>query len=295
MNTLKTFQMIVNHGSFNRAAEEMNYAQSTVTMQIKKLEAELGHQLIERGKKKIRLTEAGRLFYEKSLGIVRNMEQLQTDLSGMLVGEVGNVRLGVMEPTASYRLPEILKGFLSRFPNIRISLEVANTPFLSDKLLDGDLDMAICSTPNLRTDLYFEQLFREEYVLLLPEKHPLAEKAVIAHTDLKGHRLLVTGATCPYQETHEDVLEETREHELDTMEIGSVTALKYYVEKGLGIALVPKIVLNTDSPLDGTVTRAFNSPLRMTTGLLCKTSEYPFKSANLELYQYLKEKLLEEN
>lgn len=62
LKTLKTFQTIVNFGSFNRAAEEMNYAQSTVTMQIQRLESDLGCQLLERGKQ-ITLTEAGRLLY----------------------------------------------------------------------------------------------------------------------------------------------------------------------------------------------------------------------------------------
>lgn len=71
LKTLKTFQMIVKHGSFIRAADEMNYVQSTVTMQIQKLESELGIQLIERGKK-ISLTEAGRLFYDQSLQIVKS-------------------------------------------------------------------------------------------------------------------------------------------------------------------------------------------------------------------------------
>src|SRR5689334_15719348 len=112
---MKTFHLILKYGSFNRAAEEMNYAQSTVTMQIQKLESDLGVQLIERGKT-IRLTEAGRLFYEQSLQILKSTEQLQANLTDMQAGEAGNIRLGVTEPTASHRLPEVIQGFLSRFP-----------------------------------------------------------------------------------------------------------------------------------------------------------------------------------
>lgn len=96
LKTLKTFQMIVKYGSFVRAAEEMNYVQSTVTMQIQKLESDLGVQLIERGKK-IQLTEAGRLFHDQSLQIVKSMEQLQTNLSDLKLGEAGNIRIGVTE------------------------------------------------------------------------------------------------------------------------------------------------------------------------------------------------------
>ncbi len=93
LKTLKTFQLIVSLGSFNRAAEELNYAQSTVTMQIQKLESDLGVQLIERGKG-LQLTIAGRLFHERSLQIVKDLERLQSRISDLLLGEAGHIRLG---------------------------------------------------------------------------------------------------------------------------------------------------------------------------------------------------------
>jgi DNA-binding transcriptional LysR family regulator len=165
--TLRTFQLIVKYGSFVRAAKEMNYVQSTVTMQIQNLESELGVQLIERGNgKEFRLTEAGRLFHGQSLQIVKNMEQIQTNLSNLQLGETGHIGIGATEPTASYRLPGILKGFMSRYPNIRISVEFANTPMLSERILRGDFDFSLCSAPDLGTDLYFEPLFKEEFVAL---------------------------------------------------------------------------------------------------------------------------------
>jgi len=291
LKTLKTFQMIEKYGSFARAAEEMNYAQSTVTMQIQKLESDMGVRLIERGKK-IRLTEAGRLFYEQSVQIVKNMEQLQTNLSDFRLGEAGNIRLGVTEPTASYRLPEILKRFLTHYPKIRISVDIANTPTLCERLLKGSLDMALCSAPDLGSDLYFEPLFKEKFAILMPDNHPLSQKAVIAPDDIRGHRLLITSATCPYRRKLEMVLQESGNISLDTMEIGSMTALKYYVECGLGIALVPEIVLKT-VPAGTTVRTISGSLIDMTFGILCTTSEYPLKLANLKLYQFFKQELCE--
>ncbi|MCY9695878.1 LysR family transcriptional regulator [Paenibacillus alginolyticus] len=291
LKTLKTFQLIVKYGSFNRAADEMNYVQSTVTMQIQKLESELGVQLIERGKK-IRLTEAGKLFYEQSLQIVKNVDQLQTNLSDLQLGERGNIRLGVTEPTASYRLPVILERFLSQFPKIRISVEFGNTPTLSERLLKGDIDLALCSAPDLGSELYFEPLFREKFEVLMPENHPLAQKAVIAPEDICGHRLLITSATCPYRRKLEMVLQESGNIPIDTMEIGSMTALKHYVESGLGIALVPEIILKP-MPL-GTTTRPMSGSLiDMPFGILSKPAEYPLKLASSKLYPFLKQELLE--
>ncbi|WP_025716526.1 LysR family transcriptional regulator [Paenibacillus sp. 1-18] len=286
---LKTFQMIVKYSSFVRAAEEMNYAQSTVTMQMQKLEADMGVQLMERGKK-IKLTEAGRLLYEQSLHIVQDMEQLQKNMEELQTGTAGHIRIGVTEPTASYRLPRILKRFLSNYPNIRISVEFGNTPTLSERILKGDMDVALCSAPDLGTELYFEPLFKENFVVLMPEHHSLAEKECIGPADLQGHRLLITSTICPYRRKLEMVMKEYGITTLDTMEIGSMTALKSYVESDLGIALVPQILV---SPVPaGTVVKELSGSLiDMTFGLLCKATEAPLKLAGARLYSVLKQEL----
>ncbi|MEC0226682.1 LysR family transcriptional regulator [Paenibacillus alba] len=285
--TLKTFQTIVKYGSFIRAAEEMNYVQSTVTMQMQKLEAELGILLIERGKK-FRLTEAGRLFHEQSLQIVKHMDQLQTNLSDLQMGDAGDIRLGVTEPTASYRLPAILGSFLSEYPKIRISVEIGNTPTLAERLHRGEIDLALCSAPDWSSELYFEPLFKESFVVLMPENHELAQQPLITPEHLRGHRLLITAATCPYRRKLERVLQETGSHPLDTMEIGSMTALQFYVESGLGIALVPEITLRP-VPAGTTVRTLSGDLIDMTFGILSQPSEYPLSQASLKLYQALKQ------
>ena len=289
LKTLKTFQLIVAHGSFNRAAEELNYAQSTVTMQIQKLESDLGIQLIERGKK-LQLTEAGRLFHEQSLHIVKDFERLQSRLSDLQLGEAGHIRLGVTEPSASYRLPALLASFLSLFPKIRLSVDIASTADLCERLLQGEIDIALCSAPDVGAELYFEPLYREDFVLLMPEQHPLARQTVIVPEDIRGHRLLITSASCPYRRKLEITLQESGGSPLDTMEISSMSALKYYVESGLGIALVPRIVLD---PLPaGTIMRPLQgSDLGMVCGILCKASEYPLKLASAELFQFIKKQM----
>lgn len=172
-------------------------------------------------------------------------------------------------------------------------MEFANTPTLSERLLKGDIDLALCSAPDLGSVLYFEPLFKEEFVVLMPENHPLAPKAVIAPEDIPGHRLLITSATCPYRRKLEMVLQETGNIPIDTMEIGSMTALKYYVGSGLGIALVPEIILKP-VPTGTTLRPMSGSLIDMTFGILSKPSEYPLKLASSKLYQFLKQELLEQ-
>ncbi|MBW5447682.1 LysR family transcriptional regulator [Cohnella sp. CFH 77786] len=290
IKAVRTFHRIVDSGSFIRAAEQLNYAQSTVTMQIQKLESELGVPLFERAHKSVRLTEAGRLFRERSLRIVQDIERLQSSMADTKAGEAGSVRLGAIEPVASHRLPAILERFKRRLPNVRVSIEIANTPTLGDRILRGELDVALSSAPEWTSELYFHPVYAEEFVVLMPESHPLAAKPDIAPADLPGHRLLVTAAGCPYRRKLGTILQETACAEVETMEIGSMTALPYYAAQGLGIALVPRIALQPEPP--GTAVRILkHADVDMTVGLLCKASEFPLQAAGAKLYEHLKREL----
>ncbi|TBL75751.1 LysR family transcriptional regulator [Paenibacillus thalictri] len=289
LKTLKTFQLIVKYGSFNRAAEEMNYAQSTVTMQMQKLESDLGVQLIERGKK-LGLTEAGRLFYEQCVQIVNQMEQVQADMAALQSGEAGSIRLGVTEPTASCRLPAVLSGFSSRYPKIRLTVDVASTPVLSERLDSGELDLALCSTPEISSGLFFEPLFREPFAVIMPHNHPLALQDAVSPLDMTEHRLLITAATCPYRRKLETVLRELGHTRLETMEIGSMAALPYFVAAGLGIALVPTIALQP-APAGTTVRPLQGDPIDMLFGILSKPSASSSNRACMKFYRYLKQEL----
>ncbi|MGN7765039.1 LysR family transcriptional regulator [Paenibacillus sp. 22594] len=289
LKTLKTFQAIVQSGSFNRAAEELNYAQSTVTMQIQKLESDLGVQLLERGKG-ITLTEAGRLFHEQSLRIVKDMERLQSSITDLKSGEAGNVRIGAADPTASYRLPVILQKFMTRFPKMELSVDISGSGALCNRLLSGELDVVLCSAPELGKELHFEPLFTEAFVLLMPEGHPLASAPVITADHLRGHRLLITAPTCPYRKKLESVLRESAGPPLNTMEIGSMSALKFYVQSGLGIALVPEVTLDPVPP--GTVFRRLEGKaVDMTCGIICRIGDYPLKPAIRSLYDFIRQEL----
>ena len=179
---------------------------------------------------------------------------------------------------------------MSTYPNIRISVEISNTPVLCERILKGEIDFSLSTAPSMGSDFYFEPLFQEEFVALMPENHPLAQKDVIEPDDLRGCRLLITSSTCPYRRKLEMVMQEKGNVTLDTMEIGSMTALKFYVENGIGIALVPKIMVE---PERGTIVKMISGSLiHMTFGILCKESAYPFQLASQKLYKYLKQELV---
>ncbi|MCZ8518437.1 MULTISPECIES: LysR family transcriptional regulator [Paenibacillus] len=289
LKSLKTFHRIVSLGSFNRAAEELNYAQSTVTMQMQKLEAELGITLIERGRT-FQLTEAGRLFHEQSAGIVKDMDRLHSRMSDWMLGEAGELRLGAVEPIASSLLPRLLQRFLAAYPKIGIAVDIGNTPLLGERLLRGELDLALCSRPVAGGGLYFEPLYSEELLFLLPEGHPLSALERIRFSDIRDHRILLTSRNCPYRHKIEMLLGEACGSPLNSMEISSMAAMKPYVESGLGIALMPRSLIGPLPP--GMLVREVrDARVSVTFGLLCRAADFPLKLAGARLYDDLKRNL----
>ncbi len=289
IRNIKTFQTIIRLGSFQRAAEELQYGQSTVTMHIQKLESDLGVKLLERGKK-LTLTEAGRLFHQNADLLLKDYDYLQASMDELVKGDAGIIRLGVMEPTASYRLPQLLGPFLRQHPKVKISIHIGNTTVLGQMLHEGSIDMAICSTPNTGLDHSFEPLFIERLALLVPETHSLASKSSIRLRDLQHEHLLITNSQCPYRQKLENALLENGGSPYSGMEIGNMAALKYYVQADFGIAVVP-VISATPTP-QGTVLKAIDDlDSGLVTGLLRKMNASTFSLATESLVEIFRKEL----
>lgn len=237
---IQTFQAIVQEGSFLRAAEKLMYAQSTITLHIQQLEAELGVKLFLRQGKKVQLTEAGRSLQEQADSLVARATALQETMFNLVAGEAGHVRVGAIEPTASYRLPQILVPFCQERPRIQLTIEVGNTKTISRRVASGELDIGICSLPSADLGLDFEPLFIEQMALLLPLSHPLAEQTTISIHDLAGQRLLSGESGCAYREVIERTLQHHRQKPFTGLEIGSLETIKHAVQHGLGLAILPR-------------------------------------------------------
>jgi DNA-binding transcriptional LysR family regulator len=192
-------------------------------------------------------------------------------MNELVKGEAGIIRLGVMEPTASYRLPQLLGPFLRQHPKVKVSIHIGNTTVLGHMLQEGSIDMAICSTPASGLEHAFEPLFIEQLALLLPQEHPLAGKPTIYLRDLQHEQLLITNTLCPYRQKLESALLEQGGSPYAAMEIGNMAALKYYVQADFGLAVVPIITARPSPP--GTVLRPIaDLGDGLVTGLLRKST-----------------------
>ncbi len=254
---LQTFHTINEAGSFLKAAEKLQYAQSTITLHIQQLEAELKVKLFLRQGKQVQLTTAGRALSTHASHLLHRAEILQQEMAEIVAGEAGHLRIGSIEPVASLRLPSLLVSFCNQYPNVRLTLETGVTQIISQRLAKGELDLAICSPPNTKLGLSFETLFYDSMALLIPAEHHLSNKKTLEVADLAQERLLLTEANCPYRQVFEAGVLARGVNPCSGIEIMSLKALQSMVESGLGIGVMPLDIITP--PPQNTVIKTINN------------------------------------
>ena len=264
---LQTFQTVAAEGSFLKAAEKLQYAQSTITLHVQKLEEELGVLLFSRKGRQTELTVAGRTLQGHADHLLYRAEQLQQAMTGLVTGEAGYLRIGSVEPVASVHLPVVLVQFCRQYPKVRLTIETGVTQTISRRVAAGELDLAICSPPAANLGLNFEALFQDPIALLVPKSHPLAKTKDIMVASLAEARLILTEEHCPYRDVLEKALLLNSINPYSGIESMSSGALKQMVHYGLGVGVLPAAAIAPLPP--GTVERRLSDlDLKLSIGLV---------------------------
>ncbi|WP_433957337.1 LysR family transcriptional regulator [Cytobacillus horneckiae] len=244
---LITFITAAENLNFTKTAVMLNFAQSSVTAQIKKLEAELGTPLFERLGKRIVLTEAGhkfKLYADK-------MIMLDTEAKTAIAEESKSavtLTIGAQESQCTYRLPPILKEFKKQHPNVKLVFKPAHSDEMARKqLMDGTLDLAfIMDSSKPEEALFMERLVEEKMKLVASPDHPLLFKEKITTEDLIQETLLLTELGCSYRSMLEESFRAAGVYPLNNFEFGSIEAIKQCVMAGLGISLLPAMTVEKE-------------------------------------------------
>jgi len=248
---LKTFLAIVKYGSFHEASKALQYSQPTITFQVKKLEKELGFRLFKRGKT-TELTSAGAFFLQRAEELLQKYEQFEIELQDYKQGDAGVIHIGISEPSASNRLPDILASLMAKKPKIQVKITIASNKEVVELLEDGQIDIAFCNRPEANEHLIFEHLLTETFGLLVYEDHPLAGKDKIWIRDLRDEKFIVTPGSCPFRSRVQEAFFAKAGTPLRAiLEIPGINSLKYFVQSKIGIAMAPLVAISP--PLPGTV------------------------------------------
>lgn len=180
---------IADHGSFSAAARALFTVQSNVSAHIARLERELGATLVDRGTGA--LTNEGTLVAEHGRRILRELDDIATDIAALHDIVAGEVRLGVIGTTGRWLMPQFLNQLRHTHPDIRPLISEGGTSSLIPRLLAGSLDAAIVHLPVDEPELHVEPLFAEDLVLLVHARHPWHQAGELPITALGDHPLLL--------------------------------------------------------------------------------------------------------
>ncbi len=239
LGDLEIFRSVVQAGGVTRAAEKLNRVQSNVTTRVRQLEADLGVQLFIRERKRLHLTSEGKLlldYAERLLDLAREAREGVRDAKPR-----GLLRLGAMESTASVRLPVPMNEYMSRYPEVTLELRTDSPRILATAVREGELDAALVAEPI--ADAPFEKIpmYDEELVIIAGASHP----PIKSPRDLKGRNVLAFEVGCPYRQFMDDWFASSGEMSDRIIEMSSYHAMLGCAVAGMGISMVPRIVLKT--------------------------------------------------
>jgi LysR family transcriptional regulator, hydrogen peroxide-inducible genes activator len=249
------------HRHFVRAAESCFVTQPTLTMQLKKMEDEIGLQLFDRQKKPLRPTDAGEVIIQKARQILSEVNDLKAFVSQETDDFDGEYTLAVIPTLAPYILPLFLPVFIREFPTTKLIIEEMQTAQILEALQKGSLDMGLLVTPLEEKHIREIPLFQEPFCLYLPKKHVLQNEDKINSKLLDSESMLFLEEGHCFREQALSICSRRNKKFQHAFEYksGSIETLKSLVRENLGYTLVPRLSVLTD--LNGGHIKEFEDPI----------------------------------
>lgn len=264
---LRTLVTVVEQRTLIAAARSMGCSQATVTLHIQELERALGARLFDRVGRSVVITDAGRRASERAVHLLDAVDEMQRDVAAVHAGDSGLVRVGAIEPTASARLPPLLRRLARARPGVTVRLEIGGTGTISQRVASRELDLGIATAPPAEHGLEFEPLFDERLVLALPATAPVPR--AIRARDVSAMTVLLTEDGCAYRRRIEEVFSSRGEPFRVHQEIGSIGAILACVRAGMGVAIVPARAI-PDGDASIVVRKLADLPLSIPVGLVAR-------------------------
>ena len=246
---LHIFCRVVEWRSFSKAAEAVHLSQPTVSSHIKDLEAHFGCPLIDRLSKEAVPTDAGRLLYGYAQRLLALREEIETAMAQYQGKTRGRLVIGGSTIPGGYLLPRVVGQFKKRYPQVMLSLTIADTDRIIAGVLEGALEFGVVGAESRDKNILQEILISDEMRLIVPARHPWASKKKIA---------LALLLTEPYiaREQGSGTLQSLKESlkrkghdggELNIVaEMGSTEAIRQGIKEGIGVSILSTLAIAED-------------------------------------------------
>lgn len=232
------------HRHFGKAAEACNVTQPTLSMQLQKLEDDLGIVLFDRSKKPIIPTEIGKLVLVQARNVLREAHKIQAIIADARNQHDGEFRLGIIPTLAPYLLHRFIGAFRKAFPQVTLVVEELQTDIIIDKLNRDHIDAAILATPLDLPNITEVPLFYEPFMAYISPSDPLWKEEFVVTGELNNSNLLLLSEGHCFRNS---VLKICKESETATqnrllIEIGNFETITRLVDEGMGNTLIPYLM-----------------------------------------------------
>ncbi len=261
--TLQQFEYIValdEYRHYVTAAEHCFVSQPNLTMQVKKLEEEIGVRIFDRDKKPLQPTEIGKEIITRARQILRESRQLKEFVNHEKESMEGEFTIGIIPTLAPYLLPNFLPIFIKENPKVHLNIQELQTGQIISQLQNGIIDIGLLVTPINEAFIREIPVFYEPFLLYLPENHRfLSEKLMLAE-DLDPTEVLVLDEGHCFREQALAICKRAKHGSSIGFDYqsGSIEALKNLVQNGVGYTLVPE--LSVINELNSVHIRRFTHP-----------------------------------
>ena len=239
IESLKVFCDLAETESFTKAAQINNITQSAVSQQISSLERQFKSLLIERSKKKFRLTREGQVLYEYSKQIIQTFDSLHSRLQEIKDIISGTIRVATIYSIGLHDLPPYLKKFLKNFPTVNVHVEYRRANQVYEDVLGNVVDLGLVAYPTKDSKIDVIPLRKETLVLIAHPNHPLAKQKSVRLSQLAGQKII---GFEPEILTRNAIDKLFKDHDVVVqhgMEFDNIETVKRAVEIEAGISIVP--------------------------------------------------------
>ncbi len=232
---------LADHGHFGKAAKESHVSQPTLSMQIKKLEAYLDVQLVERTPKHIMLTNIGAQISERARIILAEIQDIRAIAKSAQTPYSGDFRLGAFPTLAPYILPLVVPAIHQKLPNLKLLLIEEKTDALLEALKIGALDAALLALPINQEHIEYIDLFDDPFLLAVSTEHPWAQKNEVRLQDIGQNTLLLLEEGHCLRSQALDVCNILGISEYPDFRATSLETLRQMIIANVGTTLIPRI------------------------------------------------------
>lgn len=242
--TLTQLQYLIavdNHRHFARAAEACFVTQPTLSMQIQKLEDELGVLLFDRSKHPVRPTSIGEKLIAQARMVVNESERMKQILQESKNQLEGPFKLGVIPTVASSLIPRFIGKFHKKYPKIQLQVQELRTDTILEKLRRDELDAAILATPLDEKGIIEQPLYYEPFMGFVPDNHRLSKEAFITNSELDANDILLLNEGHCFRNSILNIcqkLDKNLKKPID-LESGNFETLIRLSKQGFGMTLLP--------------------------------------------------------